>query len=138
MKAPRTSETRLRCTIRRRHLTTADTDSRPSARCTMRRGHLTAIDILADPSAAADACQPARRKALAALTTAAATLAATEPESAPDAEWTLTIEDLIRRTGKSRRWLFEHSKDLPFVRRLTARTLVGDAARLNSWLERKR
>jgi hypothetical protein len=137
MKAPRMSDPRLRCTIRRGHLTTADTDAPPSARCTMRRGHLTAVDILSDPSAAADACQPARRKALAALTTAAATLAVTEPESAPDAEWTLTIEDLVKRTGKSRRWLFEHS-DLPFIRRLTARTLVGDAARLNAWLERKR
>ena len=103
--------------------------------CKIRDRHLTAVDILQDPHVAADACPPARRSALAALTTAAATIAATEPESSSIDEWPLTIEDLMCRTGKSRRWLFEHSKDLPFVRRLTARTLVGDAAKLNSWLE---
>jgi hypothetical protein len=106
--------------------------------CKGRPLHLTAVDILQDPRAAADACSPARRSALAALTTAAATLAATEPESAPAAEWTLTIEDLVQRTRKSRRWLFEHAGALPFIRRLTARTLVGDAQKLNAWLERKR
>jgi hypothetical protein len=57
-----------------------------------------------------------------------------KPQPEPPKTWTLTIDDLIVRTGKSRRWIFMHADRLPFVRRITRKTILGDA-KLEKWLE---
>ncbi|HTT75878.1 MAG TPA: hypothetical protein VMF50_07850 [Candidatus Binataceae bacterium] len=56
----------------------------------------------------------------------------------PPTAWNLDINDLIVRTGKSRRWLFEHSDELPFIRRVTKKTIIGNAVRLERWLDGER
>jgi hypothetical protein len=52
-------------------------------------------------------------------------------------EWTLTIEDLMRLTGQSRRWIFQRADELPFVKRITRKTLIGDETRLRRWIDRR-
>jgi hypothetical protein len=66
----------------------------------------------------------------------------TWPEEPPPAEqadeaWSLTIEDMMRMTSKSRRWLFEN-KHLPFIRQVSRKTLVGDKALLKKWIANRR
>jgi hypothetical protein len=73
--------------------------------------------------------RPAKRKAAP---------APPKPEPVPPTTWTLTLEDLMLRTGKTRRWLFMHADELPFVRRVTRKTLRGDAAKLEKWFEQER
>jgi hypothetical protein len=115
------------------------------ALCRIRGQHLTAADFLEDANTANDACEPAKRAALAALTTTAAAVAANlkaENETnnngaAPVAEWSLTIEDMMRLTGKTRRWLFRH-KHLPFIRVISRKTLIGDELLLKRWIAHQR
>ncbi|HTT75303.1 MAG TPA: hypothetical protein VMF50_04910 [Candidatus Binataceae bacterium] len=61
-----------------------------------------------------------------------------KPVVAPATTWTLDIDDLIQRTGMSRRWLFTHADELPFIRRITRKSLRGDAAKLEKWLDAER
>jgi len=68
--------------------------------------------------------------ALTKLTTLSAALAARLPgggggksELPAAPEFKLSIDDMMRMTGKSRRWLFEH-KHLPFIRVISRKTLV--------------
>jgi hypothetical protein len=113
--------------------------------CRARGQHLTAADFLEDANAANDACEPAKRTALAALTTTAAAVAANlkagnendNHNAAPVAEWSLTIEDMMRLTGKTRRWLFRH-KHLPFIRVISRKTIVGDETLLWRWISAQR
>jgi hypothetical protein len=113
--------------------------------CRIRGQHLTAADFLEDANAANDACEPAKRAALSALTTTAAAVAANlkagnetdNNGAAPVAEWSLTIEDMMRWTGKTRRWLFRH-KHLPFIRVISRKTLIGDEALLKRWIVQQR
>jgi hypothetical protein len=58
-----------------------------------------------------------------------------KPQPEPAKTWTLSIDDLMLRTGKSRRWSFMHADKLPFVQRITRKTLRGDAAKLERWRE---
>jgi hypothetical protein len=51
--------------------------------------------------------------------------------------WTLSTDDMVRMTGKTRRWLFTHADELPFVRRITRKTLRGDKALLERWIARR-
>ena len=57
-------------------------------------------------------------------------------ESAPE-RWSLDTDDLVKRTGKSRRWLFAHCEELPFVRRKSRKVLRGDAKLLEQWFDRR-
>jgi hypothetical protein len=59
------------------------------------------------------------------------------PAEPTDEEWNLTIEDMMRMTSKSRRWLFEN-KHLPFIRQVSRKTLVGDRALLKKWIANRR
>jgi len=45
---------------------------------------------------------------------------------------------MMRLTGKTRRWLFTHADELPFVCRITRKTLRGDEVLLKRWLEDRR
>jgi hypothetical protein len=45
----------------------------------------------------------------------------------------ITIERACEMLGCSRRWLFRH-KSLPFVKRLSRKNLVVDAAKLKAWI----
>jgi hypothetical protein len=101
----------------------------------------TATRLWPDPGWAANV--PAERipEALAAIIEAQALLVrrlANAPErTRPDAAaWTLTVDDLIRKTGKSRRWLFRH-RDLPFIRSITRKSIVGDASLLRDWISQQ-
>lgn len=58
-------------------------------------------------------------------------------ESAPQPRWSLDTDDLVKRTGQSRRWLFAHCDELPFVRRKSRKTLRGDAMLLERWFDRR-
>jgi hypothetical protein len=61
-----------------------------------------------------------------------------EIQTAVEEPWSLSIEDMVRLTGKTRRWLFTHADELPFVRRVTRKTLVGDAAVLRHWMNNRK
>jgi len=52
-------------------------------------------------------------------------------------EWNLSIEQMIAMTGKTRRWLFAH-RDLPFVRSISRKTIVGDETLLKRWVAEQR
>jgi hypothetical protein len=56
---------------------------------------------------------------------------------ATDEPWSLTIEDMMRMTGKTRRWLFRH-KHLPFIRVISRKTVIGDADLLHKWIAAQR
>jgi len=51
--------------------------------------------------------------------------------------WALSAADAAARLGKTRRWLFEHAAELPFVRRVSRKTLVCDESLLESWIARR-
>jgi hypothetical protein len=55
----------------------------------------------------------------------------------PREKWSLSLDDMVKRTGKTRRWLFTHADELPFVRRITRKTLRGDALLLERWIARR-
>jgi hypothetical protein len=57
--------------------------------------------------------------------------------SAAAAEWSLSIDDMMRMTGKSRRWLFNH-RHLPFIRSVSRKTIVGDETLLRRWISQQR
>jgi hypothetical protein len=59
------------------------------------------------------------------------------PPVASAPEWNLTVEEMMRVTGKSRRWLFAH-KNLPFIRRISRKTIRGDETLLRRWLSSRR
>lgn len=52
--------------------------------------------------------------------------------------WSLTIDDMVRMSGKTRRWIFAHADDLGWVKRLTRKSLRGDAALLRKWIASRR
>src|SRR5271167_4834595 len=87
------------------------------------RAHGSPADLVADPSLAAELCPQARSDALSALTATAAMLAALRPEpvavsrpgKAEAGDFTLDADEVARRLGKSRRWVFRHA-GLPFIR----------------------
>jgi hypothetical protein len=54
-----------------------------------------------------------------------------------DEPWSLSIEDMMRMTGKTRRWLFKH-KQLPFIRVISRKTLIGDTELLRKWIAAQR
>jgi len=58
---------------------------------------------------------------------------ATDPEP-----WSLTIEQMVEMTSKSRRWLFSHADDLPWIKRVTRKSLRGDEALLRKWIASRR
>ena len=61
----------------------------------------------------------------------------TPEHKSPAPEWNLSIDDLVARTSKSRRWIFAHADELPFVGRITRKTLRGEAL-LTHWLSERR
>jgi hypothetical protein len=52
-------------------------------------------------------------------------------------EWSLSIDDMIRMTSKSRRWLFNH-RHLPFIRSVSRKTIIGDESLLRRWISQQR
>ncbi len=58
-------------------------------------------------------------------------------ESAPEPRWSLDTDELVKRSGRSRRWLFAHCDELPFVRRMSRKVLRGDAQLLERWITRR-
>jgi hypothetical protein len=61
-----------------------------------------------------------------------------KPEPKVPTTWTLSVEDLMLATGKTKRWLYAHADELPFVKRISRKTLRGDAMRLERWFEAER
>jgi hypothetical protein len=45
----------------------------------------------------------------------------------------ITADEACMRLGKSRRWLFAHA-DLPFVRRISRKTIMCDPVQLREWM----
>jgi hypothetical protein len=116
--------------------------------CRKAGAHITATQILADIRAIDGMCAAARRSAAAQLTAAAAAIMARwelengelsggKESATPAAEWSLTIEDLIARTDKTRRWLFKH-RHLPFIRSISRKTIIGDETLLRRWISQQR
>jgi len=71
---------------------------------------------------------------LSAELTARLLTASPSPAGPPAPEWALTAAEAARKLGKSRRWLFEHAAELPFIRRVSRKTLVADEAGLKRWI----
>ena len=46
------------------------------------------------------------------------------------------LDEICARTQKTRRWIFRHAKQLPFVKRVSRKTLIGDAELLKKWINR--
>jgi hypothetical protein len=65
---------------------------------------------------------------------AARLLTTSIPAAAPAPEWALTADDVARRLGRSRRWVFRNAKRLPFVRRVSRKVIVADEAALKRWI----
>ena len=61
---------------------------------------------------------------------------ATARDEPPDQ--TLNADEIARAVGQSRRWVFRHAQDLPFVVRTGRKSLVGSRAGLNRWLKARR
>jgi hypothetical protein len=55
-----------------------------------------------------------------------------------DEPWNLDIDDLVRMSGKTRRWIFAHADEFGWVKRITRKTLRGDAALLRKWIAHRR
>jgi hypothetical protein len=55
-----------------------------------------------------------------------------------DEPWNLGIDDLVRMSGKTRRWIFAHAGEMGWVKRITRKTLRGDAALLRKWIASRR
>src|SRR5690348_3727288 len=67
----------------------------------------------------------------------AARLMATAPVVLPTTpEWSLDIDAMIKKTGKSRRWLFQH-KNLPFIWVISRKTIKGDETLLRKWISQQ-
>ena len=49
----------------------------------------------------------------------------------------LTAQEAADRIGVKRKWIYDHADGLPFVKRLSDRTLRCSERGLNRWLERK-
>jgi len=73
---------------------------------------------------------------------AAAALAATDAvqinglrptRPAPSGDRTLDADEIAAELGQTRRWVFRNAKKLPFVRRVSLKSLVGSAAELRRW-----
>jgi len=99
--------------------------------------------LLDDPRLAAELCPQARDRALSALTTLAAMIAALRPEpvAVPRTgfdDFTLSADDVATRLSKTRRWVFRHAKQLPFVRRISLKTMVASESGLNRWIAAQR
>jgi hypothetical protein len=59
--------------------------------------------------------------------------------SAPEAEnKMLTVEEAAIRLRRSRRWIYRHAKQLPFVKRISARSLLISEHGLQKWLDRRK
>lgn len=116
---------------------------RPRVKC-CRSGHcLIPAQLLDDPRLAAELCPEARHHALSALTACAAMIAAlrpTTPEQTPRSsdDFTLNADDVAARLDKSRRWVFRQASRLPFVRRISRKTLLASESGLNRWIAARR
>ena len=60
------------------------------------------------------------------------------PPESHDGDRLLTPEEASRILGASVRWLYRHSKQLPFARRLSRKALRFSEAGLRRWLAAKR
>jgi hypothetical protein len=63
----------------------------------------------------------------------AATITATAPTA-----YDLDADAIARRLGRSRRWVFRNAQRLPFVRRISRKTIRGDESGLNRWIASRR
>jgi hypothetical protein len=104
-------------------------------------GHIDATAVIKDPTTLQRMCPPAKRRALQVATSTAAAIAASmkieDEEAARSVSytgWSMTIDDMVSATGKSRRWLFKH-RTLPFIRSISRKTIIGDEAILKRWVE---
>jgi len=50
----------------------------------------------------------------------------------------LTVEEAAIRLRRSKRWLYRHSKQLPFVKRISSRSLLVSEHGLQKWLDRRK
>jgi len=73
---------------------------------------------------------------------AAAALAATDTvqvnggrptRPSPAADRTLDADEIAAELGQTRRWVFRNAKKLPFLRRVSRKSVVGSAAELRRW-----
>jgi hypothetical protein len=56
----------------------------------------------------------------------------------PDADFTLNADAVAERLCKTRRWVFRHAKNLPFIRRISRKTLLASESGLNLWIAKQR
>jgi hypothetical protein len=59
-------------------------------------------------------------------------------DTAPSGSDSLDADELAAALGQSRRWVFRHAKELPFIIRTGAKSVVGSRAGLNRWLKARR
>jgi excisionase family DNA binding protein len=50
----------------------------------------------------------------------------------------LTVDEAAARLRKSRQWIYRHAKTLPFVRRLSRKSLLVSEADLKRYLDRRK
>jgi hypothetical protein len=110
--------------------------------CISGTGHLGVEDLARDSSAMRKMCASAKKAAMRKVAALAAALAVDielEPDddartTPPLPEAPLSADEAARMLGKSRRWVFKHAKRLPFVHRVSRKTLACDAVGLRRWL----
>jgi hypothetical protein len=56
---------------------------------------------------------------------------------ASEPRWSLDTDQLVERSGRSRRWLFAHANELPYVKRISRKVLRGDSVLLERWIGRR-
>ena len=59
------------------------------------------------------------------------------PAPAQAEEW-VTVEDAAELAHKSRRWFFRNSSRLPFIKRVSARSVVVSRQGLERWISRRK
>ena len=74
---------------------------------------------------------------------AAAQLSASLPKSEPkpkasEPDRTLNADEIAAELGQTRRWVFRHAKVLPFVRRVSRKSLAASASEVRRWRETQR
>jgi len=86
--------------------------------------------LLVQTNAKLAAMQTARDALLMRLAAGSRSLNIAEPRKKSR---TLDADEIAAALGQERRWVFEHIKDLPFVRRISRKALVADEAELLGW-----
>jgi hypothetical protein len=74
------------------------------------------------------------------ITLLAARLLEHEPEPVvigPEQDTWLTIGEAAREIHRSTKWLYRH-RDLPFIKRISAKSLLVSRNGMNKWIERQR